>query len=160
MTTNKDLIGRDEINDLEAILSVSNTDADAIVHAVQRERRRDLHVGLRAQSHAAHQALREGEDVAVERHDRPRLVDRGRPGEASRSRTCRPDESFFAEAVDLKGTPFEKWTEKEWIQLRHRVAELDALAVHARRAGRAARAPRGSSRPCRGSTPSTTPRRR
>ena len=34
MTTNKDLIGRDEINDLEAILSVTNTDVDAVVHAV------------------------------------------------------------------------------------------------------------------------------
>jgi hypothetical protein len=35
MTTNMDLIGRDEINDLEAILSVCNTDANAIVHAVK-----------------------------------------------------------------------------------------------------------------------------
>src|SRR6202040_524677 len=35
MTTNMELIGRDEINDLEAILSVCNTDANAIVHAVK-----------------------------------------------------------------------------------------------------------------------------
>ena len=34
-------------------------------------------------------------------------------------------------------TPFEKWGDKEWIQFGDRVAELDALAVHARRAGRA-----------------------
>ena len=33
--TNKDLIGRDEINDLEAILSVSNTDVNEAIHAVQ-----------------------------------------------------------------------------------------------------------------------------
>ena len=34
----------------------------------RREPRRGLHVGLRAQPHAAREALREGEDVAVERH--------------------------------------------------------------------------------------------
>jgi len=34
MTTNHELIGRDEINDLEAILSVSNTDVDAVMHTV------------------------------------------------------------------------------------------------------------------------------
>ena len=34
MTTNHELIGRDEINDLEAILSVSNTDVDAVDHTV------------------------------------------------------------------------------------------------------------------------------
>ena len=35
MTTNMELIGRDEINDLEAILSVCNTDASAILRAVK-----------------------------------------------------------------------------------------------------------------------------
>ena len=35
MTSNMELIGRDEINDLEAILSVCNSDVDSIVHAVK-----------------------------------------------------------------------------------------------------------------------------
>src|SRR3954453_21736572 len=35
MATNQDLIGRDEINDLEAILSVTNTDVDEVLHAVR-----------------------------------------------------------------------------------------------------------------------------
>ena len=50
----------------------------------QRRHRHDLHVGLRAQPRAAHEALREGEDVAVERVDRPRLVDRRRSREGRR----------------------------------------------------------------------------
>src|SRR5215210_7956894 len=33
-TTNEDLIGRSDINDLEAILSVTNTDRDAVIHTV------------------------------------------------------------------------------------------------------------------------------
>ena len=32
---NADIIGREEINDLEAILSVSNTDVDEAIHVVQ-----------------------------------------------------------------------------------------------------------------------------
>ena len=35
MATNQDLIGRDDINDLEAILSVSNTDMDEAIHTVE-----------------------------------------------------------------------------------------------------------------------------
>ena len=34
MSSNEQLIGRDELNDLEAILSVRNTDVDELVHAV------------------------------------------------------------------------------------------------------------------------------
>ena len=35
MTTNFDMLGRDEINDLEAILSISNSDVDEIQHTVR-----------------------------------------------------------------------------------------------------------------------------
>src|SRR5215207_4601358 len=35
MSSNEDLIGREDINDLEAILSVSNTDVDEVIHAVK-----------------------------------------------------------------------------------------------------------------------------
>ena len=35
MSTNEELIGRADVNDLEAILAVTNTDAHAVVHAVQ-----------------------------------------------------------------------------------------------------------------------------
>jgi hypothetical protein len=33
-SSNEQLIGRADVNDLEAILSISNTDVDAIVHTV------------------------------------------------------------------------------------------------------------------------------
>ena len=34
MATNEELIGRTDINDLEAILSITNTDVDEVTHAV------------------------------------------------------------------------------------------------------------------------------
>ena len=138
MTTNMELIGRDEINDLEAILSITNTDVDAVVHAVGAELRRDLHVGLRAQPPAARQALREGEDVAVERHDRPRLVDRRRPGEG-RARRARPDGGpFVPGARPSRARRSSTSARRSGARSAIEIAELAALAVHARRAGRAA----------------------
>src|ERR1700738_337105 len=35
MSTNQEIIGRDEIDDLHAILSVTNTDVDETIHAVR-----------------------------------------------------------------------------------------------------------------------------
>src|SRR3954453_7803278 len=35
MASNQDLIGREDINDLEAILAATNTDVDAAVHTVR-----------------------------------------------------------------------------------------------------------------------------
>ena len=80
MTTNNELIGRDEINDLEAILSVSNTDVDAVDHTVSAGFDAVFTWDYERTRPALGQALREGEDVAVERHHRPRLDDSGRPG--------------------------------------------------------------------------------
>ena len=137
MSTNKDLIGRDDVNDLEAILSITNTDVDAVVHDVGRESRRRLHVGLRAQPHAAREALREGEDVAVERVHRPRLVDRRRPG-SGRARERGPGRRLLQRRRRPVGHAVREVDREGVDPARHRVAELDALAVPARRAGRVA----------------------
>src|SRR4051812_44042004 len=37
MNTNFDMIGRDEVDDLEAILSITNSDVDEVVHTVRAE---------------------------------------------------------------------------------------------------------------------------
>ena len=35
MSTNEQIIGRNDVNDLEAILAISNTDVDEVIHAVK-----------------------------------------------------------------------------------------------------------------------------
>jgi hypothetical protein len=114
MTTNMDLIGRDEINDLEAILSVCNTDANAIVHAVKAnadavftwdyERSRTPLIKLYEKAKTSQWNVTTDLDWSTE-VDQVKLA----------LENVQADQSFFSEAVDLKGTPFEKWTEKEWI---------------------------------------------
>ena len=114
MTTNMELIGREEINDLEAILSVCNTDANAIVHAVKAnadavftwdyERSRTPLIKLYEKAKTSQWNVTTDLDWSTE-VDQVKLA----------LENVQADQSFFSEAVDLKGTPFEKWTEKEWI---------------------------------------------
>ena len=114
MTTNMDLIGRDEINDLEAILSVCNTDAGAIVHAVKAnadavftwdyERSRTPLIKLYEKAKTSQWNVTTDLDWSTE-VDQVKLA----------VENVQADQSFFSEGIDLKGTPFEKWAEKEWI---------------------------------------------
>src|SRR6266404_8707353 len=114
MTSNLELIGRDEINDLEAILSVSNSDLDSIVHAVKSnsdavftwdyERSRLPLMKLYEKAKTSQWNVTTDLDWTTE-VDQVKLA----------LENFQADQAFFSEAVDLKGTPFEKWTEKEWI---------------------------------------------
>ncbi len=108
---NQDIIGRTDINDLEAILSVSNTDVDATIRTVQDNADAiftwDYEKGARP---GAQQALREGQGRPVERRDRPAVGDststrRRWPSPTRRSSTAvtAPCREF-----DVAGTPFEK----------------------------------------------------
>ena len=156
---NEELIGRADINDLEAILSVTNTDVDEVIHAVKDNADAiftwDYEKGARP---ALNQLYEKAKTVEVERRDRPAVGHRGRPGggrDGQRRRERRPrrrhrPHRHAVREVGRQGVD----------RARHRVPELDALPVHARRAGRAASAPPRSSRRCRGSTPSTTRRPR
>ena len=112
MTSNEALIGRADVNDVDAILAITNTDVDEVVHAVRVERRRDLHVGLRTVPRAAVEAVREGEDVAVER-ERPAVGHAGGPGRR-RAGEPRAERWRSSGSYDLTGTPVESWGEDEW----------------------------------------------
>ena len=100
-----------------------------------RRPRRDLHVGLRAQPAGARQALREGEDVAVERHDRPRLVDPRRPGAGGAQRHGARRRASSSATPSTSRARRSRSGPRRNGSARDRGSELDALAVHARRAG-------------------------
>ncbi len=117
MTSNMEMIGRDEINDLEAILSVTNTDVDAVTHAVSAnpdaiftwdyERSRPALVKLYEKAKTSQW---NGET------DLPWDTDVDQEKVVLANMTAN-DARFFSGEIDLSGTAFEKWTEKEWIQL-------------------------------------------
>src|SRR5438094_8464179 len=113
MATNEELIGRTDINDLEAILSITNTDVDEVTHAVKDnaealftwdyERSRPALGKLyekakkaqwNAQTDLPWDTPVDQEEVAINN-----AIQAG----------------GFGQGVDLTGTSLEKWGDKEWL---------------------------------------------
>ena len=111
MTNNMEMIGRDEINDLEAILSITNTDVDAVTHAVSAnpdaiftwdyERSRPALVKLYEKAKTSQwngeKDLPWDTDV-----DQEQVV---------LANMTESDARFFSGEIELSGTAFEKWSE-------------------------------------------------
>jgi len=113
MASNEELIGRTDINDLEAILSITNTDVDEVAHAVKDnaealftwdyERTRPALGKLyekakraqwNAQTDLPWDTNVDQEEVAINN-----AIQAG----------------GFGQGVDLSGTSLEKWGDKEWL---------------------------------------------
>ncbi|HLY82152.1 MAG TPA: ferritin-like domain-containing protein [Acidimicrobiales bacterium] len=116
MADNVRLIGRTDVNDLEAILSITNTDVDAVVHEVKADYDSiftwDYAKGARPKLNRLYERAKtsmwNGEtDLAW---DTP--VDQEAVVLANAANTGGLDQG-----MDLRGTPFEKWSDKEWIEL-------------------------------------------
>ena len=116
MTTNEELIGRADIDDLEAILAVSNKDVDALLHSVKDNADAiftwDYEKGKRPALNKLYEKAKTSQwngetDLPWETE-----VDQEAVVLANAANT-----SGLDAGLDLTGTPFAKWTEKEWIQL-------------------------------------------
>jgi hypothetical protein len=117
MTTNADLIGRDDVNDLEAILAVSNTDRDEVVHAVADHAEAiftwDYEKGRRPALNRLYEKAKTSQwngetdlpwDTEV---DQEAVVINNAAAQGG---------GLMSGDVDLTGTPMAKWAEKEWLQ--------------------------------------------
>ncbi len=118
MTTNFDMIGRDDVNDLEAILSISNSDVDEIVHTVKAEadalftwdysRSRPALIKLYEKAKTSQWNAETDLDWSIP-------VDQAAVALANQQQMNGTD--VFGENVELKGTVFSTWTDDQWIQL-------------------------------------------
>jgi para-aminobenzoate N-oxygenase AurF len=113
-SSNKDLIGRDEINDLEAILSVSNTDVHEAIHAVQDNADAiftwDYEKGARPALNKLYEKAKRSQWNGE--------TDLPWDTEVDLEKNAALQRLQFAEfEADVTGTPFEKWTEEQWIRL-------------------------------------------
>jgi hypothetical protein len=116
MTTNEDLIGRADINDLEAILSISNKDIHETIHAVKDNAEAiftwDYEKGERPALNKLYEKAKTSQwngetDLPWETE-----VDQEQVVLANAA-----NNSGLDEGMDLAGTPFEKWTDKDWVNL-------------------------------------------
>ncbi|GAC1599473.1 MAG: ferritin-like domain-containing protein [Acidimicrobiales bacterium] len=114
--SNMKLIGRADINDLESILAVSNTDRNAVIHDVRSEYDTiftwDYEKGSRPKLNRLYEkaktAMWNGEtDLPWDTE-----VDQEAVVMANAS-----SQGGISQGMDVTGTPFAKWTDKEWLQL-------------------------------------------
>jgi hypothetical protein len=112
------LIGREDINDLEAILSITNDETDAVLHAVSSnpeaifswdyERSRPALVKLYEKAKTsqwnAETDLPWDTDV-----DQEKVV-------LANATAAAGADGMFGAGLDLTDTPFAKWGDKEWIE--------------------------------------------
>jgi hypothetical protein len=118
MATNEDMIGRQDVDDLDSILALANTDVDAVVHAVADNADAiftwDYEKGARPALNKLYEKAKHSQwngetdlpwdtEVDVERL----AVEMG----------GNPQIQRFRDAANTPGSPFEKFSEKEWTQL-------------------------------------------
>ena len=118
MSTTEDLIGRADVNDLEAILGVTNTDVNELVHHVKDNAdcifTWDYEKGRRPALNKLYEKAKTSQwngqtDLPWETEvDQEAVVIANAEANA---------QGMFAGAVDLSGTVFETWDEKQWIEL-------------------------------------------
>ncbi|TML90726.1 MAG: ferritin-like domain-containing protein [Actinobacteria bacterium] len=115
MATTEDLIGRTDVNDLEAILAITNTDVDEAIRAVKDnadaiftwDYERSRHKLGRLYEKAKTSMWNGETDLPWETP-----VDQQAVVLANSAQFGGPGAGF-----DVTGTPFEKWTDKEWIEV-------------------------------------------
>ena len=113
--TNEDMIGRADVHDLEAVLSVSNTDVDETIHTVtdncdaiftwdyEKGRRPALNKLYEKAKHSQWNGQTDL-DWSIDVDQEKVVADNAAANN-------------FIGDVDLSGTPFEKWDEKQWLEL-------------------------------------------
>jgi hypothetical protein len=114
-TSNEDLIGRADINDLEAILAISNTDVDAALSTVKDNADAiftwDYEKGARPALNKLYEKAKTSQWNGETDLPWDTEVDQEEVVMANAAAN-----GGFSADLDLSGTPFAKWTDKEWIQ--------------------------------------------
>ncbi len=113
MSSTEELIGRSEVDDIEAILAVSNTDVDEVIHAV-RANADAVFTWDYEQSRKPLQKLYEKAKTSQwNSNDLPwdTEVDQEKVALENQAQNGWGEDG----RVDVVGTPFEHWGDKEWL---------------------------------------------
>jgi hypothetical protein len=117
--TNEDMIGRNEINDLEAILSVSNVDRDEVISSVQNNAPSIFTWDYNKGARPSLEKLYEKSKVSMwnGETDLPWDTDVDPEAVVVANNEALGMGPGGAVDFDVTGTAFEKWGDKEWIRL-------------------------------------------
>jgi len=115
-TSNEAMIGRTDVNDLEAILAITNTDVDELVHTVKDNAPAlftwDYEKGARPALNKLYEKAKKSQWNGETDLPWDTEVDQEAVVVANAV-----NGGIMGGEVDLTGTPFEKWDEARWLQL-------------------------------------------
>ncbi|MDG2262385.1 MAG: ferritin-like domain-containing protein, partial [Actinomycetota bacterium] len=115
MTSTEDIIGRADANDIEAILAVTNTDVDSVLHAVKDNAdclyTWDYSKGARPQLEKLYEKAKLGQWNGETDLPWDTVVDPLQEATQLYSQAAGLDQM-----IDFTGTGLESWGEKEWIE--------------------------------------------
>ena len=115
ISENQSIIGRDDINDLEAILAVSNTDIHATISTVKDNADAiftwDYEKGARPKLNRLYEKAKTSMWNGETDLPWDTVVDQEQVVMANAGGNIGPESG-----IDISGTPMAKWSEKEWIQ--------------------------------------------
>jgi hypothetical protein len=116
MSTNEELIGRGEVDDLEAILSIVNTDVDEAIHAVKDNADAiftwDYEKGARPALNKLYEKAKGAQWNGETDLPWDTSVD---PYEVVMNNALAQGQAGIAD-FDVTGTAFEKWSEEQWLE--------------------------------------------
>ena len=116
MASTQDLIGRTDVNDLEAILAVTNTDVDEAVHAVKDNAEAIFTWVYDKGSRPKLDRLYEKAKTSMWNGETDLPWDTEVDQEAVvLANTAQM--GGIAAGIDLTGTPFERWDDRQWLEL-------------------------------------------
>ncbi len=116
MSTNEEMIGRADVNDLEAILAVSNTDVHEVIHAVKDNAEAIFTWNYEKGERPALNRLYEKAKTSMWNGETDLPWETEVDQEAVVMANAAATGGFEAD-MDLTGTPFANWTEREWLQV-------------------------------------------
>jgi hypothetical protein len=115
MTTNEELIGREDVNDLEAILAVSNTDRDEVIHAVADNAEAIFTWDYEKGQRPALNRLYEKAKVSMWNGETDLPWETEVDQEQVVANNALASGGFDAD-IDVAGTPMESWDEAKWLE--------------------------------------------
>lgn len=112
-SSNEAMIGRAEVNDIDAILAITNTDVDAVVHAVRSNADAIFTWDYQRTRRALSRLYEKAKTSQWNANDLPweTAVDQFQVAAANRAQN-----SGIYEGYDLTGTPVESWGEDDWVR--------------------------------------------
>jgi len=108
-------IGRGDVNDLEAVLAITNTDVDAVIHEVKSNYDTIFTWDYEKGSRPKLNRLYEKSKVSMWNGETDLAWDTPVDQEAVVVANAAAQGGLNS-GMDLTGTPFEKWSDKEWIE--------------------------------------------